>query len=154
MKRRFFENAQMLFRDFSGVGTKKYPANGRRSFCIKLTDEQANEMAAEGWNVKMTKSENPDYPPEAYIKVNVSYAISAPTIYVVNGNTRTAITEETVSTLDGLNSTNIEYIDATVDGSMNPDRPKMSAYLKTLYIKYKPDPIEAKWAAFDNYGDE
>ena len=46
------EHAELVFKNFSGKGTKANPAGGKRAFCLMLSEEIAARLAADNWNVK------------------------------------------------------------------------------------------------------
>lgn len=51
MFRKTLTDVNLLYRNFSGKAGM-YSPEGTRTFAIALSEDQAEEMAAEGWNVK------------------------------------------------------------------------------------------------------
>lgn len=62
------------WRNFAGNPTQVKPNNTDRSFNIFLTDEEANLLRAEGYNVKTRVSENnPSEPALNYLEIFIKY---------------------------------------------------------------------------------
>ena len=75
-----FNNASVPggnWRNFSGLPTKFKPNNQERYFHIFLTDDEAQRLEDQGWNVKRTKHENPSEPQQAYLQVFIKLDVSA-----------------------------------------------------------------------------
>ena len=144
------ENAHLIFRNFSGK-EDRYNAAGQRNFCLIIDPASADAMKAQGWNVKFLKPKDPDDVPTPYIKVNVSYKVSAPKIYIISGanGQKTPVSENNVGQLDTA-----EIMTADCEISASEWEPgKFSGYLKTLYITIRPDPFAAKYADPSSDGD-
>ena len=48
-------DAKIMFRNFSGKPDKFNPQGGRRIFSVRLTNELADNLKADGWNIKYLK---------------------------------------------------------------------------------------------------
>lgn len=143
------EDARLIFRNFAGK-EDKYTRAGDRNFCILLTQEAAIAMEEAGWNVKQLKARDEDEPTETqpYIQVAVSYKNRPPRIILLTSQGRTPVDEDLVEMLDYAE---IE----TVDVTLNPyqwavnDNTGVKAYLKTMYMRIREDPLDIKYSKPD-----
>lgn len=127
-----------------------YNKEGDRNFNVAIDPENAEALAADGWNIKMTKgnAERPDeFPPEPYLKVKVSMGYRPPQIVLIQDGHETHIDEKTVALLDQTEFENIDmvlrpYVWSQPDGSSG-----ITAYLQTFYGTVPSDPIRAKYAS-------
>ena len=96
-----------------------YNQNGVRYFAIKLDDEFANELEAEGWPVIWRNINRDETEPEimqAYMKVFLKFGTRFPIdIFLVNANrkSKTLLDEDDLDTLH-IDSKSIESIDVLV----------------------------------------
>lgn len=143
MKNVTIEDCRIAFRNFAGNEDKFNPA-GSRNFALLLTDEQAEDMANLGWNVKYLKPRDDEPRGQAFIKVSVSYKNRPPKIILVTSRGKTYIDETLIDTLDWVD---IEVADIT----LNPyewvvnGMTGVKAYVQTLIIKVVEDYLEMKW---------
>ena len=144
------ENARIIFRNFRGEADR-YNAEGKRNFCLVLDPESAEGMKEQGWNVKFLKPVQEGDAPTPYIKVNVSYKVAPPNVYLVAGpgGKKTLLTEETVNCID---TAEIENVDCVVS-PYEWEPGKYSGYLRTMYVTIRPDPFAAKYANPNSDGD-
>lgn len=139
------ENVRMVFKNFSGE-ERRYNAEGKRNFCAILPKDIAEDMDADGWNIKTLTSRDEDEQDAAFIKVNVNYNSGRPPrIVVLAGRNRTTLTEETVGSLDWAEITNV---DLTISPFVREEggETTVTAYLKTMYVTIDQDPLDAKYA--------
>lgn len=134
------------FLNFGGNPDKFNPKGGRRYFSIFLTDEQARELEAKGWNVKWPR----DYDHEAdarqpSLKITVHYSErSKPRVVLITDRGRQGLPEDLIDIIDTLD---IQYADVTFrpyDHQMNGGG--RTAYLKSIFVVMQPDELDRKWA--------
>ena len=151
------ENAQIMWRNFSGRQTQ-YNAKGKRNFNLRVSDEDAELMRADGWNVK-TKMPRPDFPDETplnHLQVNVNYSDNSrpPRVVLIAGNSRTELDE---STIDMLDSVQIENVDMIINPSYYDvnGNTGYTAYLQAIYVTIVQDDLEKKYGSFpeSDYSD-
>ena len=142
------ENANIIWLNLSGNRTE-YNAQGDRNFNIHLTQEQADQLAADGWNVKCkpARKEDPDSEDRCVLKVNVKFAYKPPRVVMVGNVTRkeTLLDEELIGLLDDaeINKVDLVFVPYFWDirGEVG-----VSAYLKTMYVEVIEDELELKWS--------
>lgn len=126
---------------------EQFNREGDRYFNVELTEDQANSLILQGWNVKTWKNrEAPDdEPPVYFLKVAVSYKVRPPRVVLITSNGRTPLDEETCDMLDWME---LEFVDVTINGyNWNVSgRNGKKAYLKTIMAIVREDPLEKKYA--------
>ena len=152
------EGVNFIFRPNFQGREELYNAAGRRNFCIRLSEEQAAELDAQDYNVKLTKG-NPDYDqePEAYLKVSMAFTDrSQPNIYILTPRGFDENGEETYykTKLDAETAMLVDYMRVReVDVTIRPwkhgrvaNRPELNAaYLQTIFIYQDLDELEQKY---------
>lgn len=143
---KMLENVRIGFKNFSG-SEGKYNREGDRSFAIFLSQQQADEMAAEGWNVKYPKpSDNPEEDErEAYIQVAVSYKARAPKIVMIAGESKTLMSEGNVGVLDDSRVTISDIVLTPFNWDVQGNQ-GIKAYLREGYFTIETSQF------FDKYG--
>jgi len=142
------DNAYILpgeYRNFVGRPTKFNKAGGARSFCIRLTPDQAEWYKRNGFNVQEKINPNdPDAGPTFVLSIKVSFKVAPPKIVMISNNRGTELTESTVGVLD---TAEIQYADL----SINPYEYDIngahgySAYLRELYVTIAENPYDEKY---------
>ena len=67
------ENANVIFRNFSGAESK-YNRAGSRNFCVIIDDkEQAQRLVDDGWNIRILSPRDDNEEARHYIQVAVSF---------------------------------------------------------------------------------
>ena len=71
------EDAELIFLNFMGrEGT--YNRAGVRNFCVLIDQDNAEAMAANGWNIKYLRPKEEGDVPTPYLPVEVSYKNKPP----------------------------------------------------------------------------
>lgn len=145
-------NAQIIFKNFSGRPDKYHPKGGdNRSFCVLIPDpEMAQDMANDGWNIRMLKPREEEDGPVPYIQVKVAYGDYPPNIYMISGHRKTLLTEDTVGELDHCRFVKADvrispytYIDR------ESGEEKLSAYCRDLYATVEIDDLAEEYADYE-----
>lgn len=142
------ENAKIIWPNFSGAADK-FNSEGDRNFNIHLTKQQADELAADGWNVKCkpARPDDEDAEERCVLKVTVNFGHKPPKIVMVGSKTRNRT--ELGADLAGLmDSAEIQTLDLSFvpyfwelpNGNVG-----VTAYLKTLYCVVTEDELDQKW---------
>ena len=136
------KNARIIFRDFTG---EKNRFNDDRTFCVVLEDELAEQMKADGWNVKHLEPRNEDETGLYFISVKVDFESKYPpqVIKVENGH-KQELDEDTISILNYARFKKVDVrfrpYNYEVRGSAG-----VKAYLSSLWVTVEEDELEAMY---------
>lgn len=138
------ENAKIIWRNFEGRA-EQYNREGERYFHVVLTPKQAEDMTADGWNVKCKLPKEEGDEPLCHLKVKVSFrGRIPPRIIMISSRGRTFLDAELCKLVD---IAEIEKVDLilnpfhwTVDGNKGT-----KAYLKTFVMTIYEDALELKY---------
>lgn len=142
------EDAVILFRNFTGVGTQ-YNRLGDKNFSVRLDEESALPLIEDGWNIKPLKPLD-ESDPEVYyhLPVKVRFDIVPPTIWLITNGSRskkTLLNEKTVSVLDFADIVSADLVIKPYNWNAQ-GKSGIKAYLKTAYITIEEDRFAAKYA--------
>ena len=151
------EDAVLIFKNFKGEG-RPMNAKGNRNFCVVLPPDTAEQMAADGWLVKYTNPRDEGDVPEAYIQVKVSYKNRPPRITLVTSKGMVPLPESSVETLDYMDIRKVDLFATGYEWVMNEgtkaEKSRVKAYLKTMFVHVREDPLESKYGVVLSVPDE
>lgn len=141
-----FENARLVFKNFSGA-EGKFNKAGDRNFCLLLSPEDAEAMVKNGWNVKELQPREEGDHPQPYLKVKVNFPKNGrpPRIVLVTSRGKTPLDEDTVSMLDWAEVKNVDLIIRPYDWEVNGATGR-TAYLKSIFVTIQEDELDLKYA--------
>lgn len=138
------EDARIIFRNFSGEGSK-YNREGDRNFAVIIPDEEIKDQLVEnGWSVKIRPPRDEDDSPFMYLPVKIKFNHRGPGIYLVSGDKVTRLNEETIGMLDEVDIKSVDMDLRPYDWEVN-GKTGRSAYLQALNVIQNIDRFAARY---------
>ena len=137
------ENAQIGFRNFSGLEGDFNPA-GRRNFCVFLETDLAKTLEEDGWNVRWLEPLEDGDKPQAYLQVAVQFGKFPPQIVLITSKGKTTLDEKSINLLDTAELENVDLIIRPYNWTVNKKN-GVKAYLKNLYVTLHENEFEKKY---------
>lgn len=138
------EDVRIIFRNFAGA-EGMYNRKGDRNFAVVLDRDIAEQLALDGWNVKMLRPRDEDDEPTPYISVAVNFdGARPPVIQMITAKGRTQLDVETIETLDWVDISQVDLIVRPYDWEVS-GRTGRKAYLQSMYVTIIDDPLALKY---------
>lgn len=139
------DNARLIYRNFAGAGSK-FNREGDRNFAIIIEDQEtANKLAELGWNVKIKPPRDADDEPFMFLPVKVKFNDRGPNVYLISGNNRVTLDEESVECLDDVDILNVDLDIRPYDWEVN-GKSGRTAYLQSICVTQEVDRFAARVA--------
>lgn len=146
------DDARIIYRNFSGVGSK-FNREGDRNFAVYIDDEDiANELRDRGWNVKIKPPREDGGDPFMFLPVKIKFNDRGPSVYLVTGNKKTPLNENTVSCLDNIDILSVDLDIRPYDWEVN-DKTGRTAYLQSIWVTQEVDRFASRLMD-DEYPEE
>lgn len=140
------DDARLLFRNFGGAADK-YNAAGIRSFHVVLSQEGAEAMQADGFNVKFPPPREDGQQRDPHVKVNVNMESGRPPkIYVVTSKGKTLLEKDMLNMLDWAVFARVDLIINRYERDWGDGRKTVTAYLQTMFAFILEDELELRYA--------
>lgn len=133
------DNARLIYRNFSGEGSK-FNREGDRNFSLYIDDEDiANAMMEDkneygvGWNVKIKPPRDADDTAFMHLPVKVRFNDRGPNVYLVTGDNMVRLDESTIDILDKIDIASADLDIRPYDDEFS-GKPFRSAYLQSMRV--------------------
>ena len=143
------DDAKLIFKNFEGRGDK-FNREGDRNFSILIEDPNtADALVREGWNVKIKPGRDEDEGPFMRLPVKVKFTDYGPNVYLVTGDRRNDLDEESISCLDNIDIESVDLDIRPYDWEVN-GRTGRTAYLQSMQVVQRIDRFAAKYASMQD----
>lgn len=146
------DDARIIFKNFEGRGDK-FNREGDRNFSLLIEDENtANALIKEGWNVKIKPGREEGDDPFMRLPVKVKFTDYGPNVYLVTGNRRNELDEESIGCLDNIEIESVDMDLRPYDWEVN-GRTGRTAYLQSMEVVQRIDRFAARYSGNDADGE-
>lgn len=142
------EEASIIYRNFSGEGSK-YNREGDRNFAVIIRTEEDKELLVnEGWNVKIKPPRDEYEDPFMYLPVKVKFNSRGPAAYIKSVDSVTRLNEDTIGMLDEIDILSVDLDLRPYDWDVN-GKTGRTAYLQSINVRQNIDRFGARYAEQD-----
>lgn len=132
------DDVRIIYRNFSGEGSK-FNREGDKNFSVFIDNmELANDLIEQGWNVKIREPREEGGEPFAHLPVKVKFNDRGPRIYLITDNRRNKLDEESVAILDNIDIACIDMDISPYDWEVN-GKTGRTAYLHSMRVVQEVD---------------
>ena len=132
------DDARIIYRNFSGLGSK-FNREGDRNFAVIISNQEiADALIAEGWNVKIRPPREEGDEPFMYLPVKVKFNDRGPIIYLKTGKAMNKLDEESIGCLDHVDILSVDMDIRPYDWEVN-GKVGRSAYLQSICVTQEID---------------
>jgi hypothetical protein len=141
-----FEGARIGFLNFAGK-EGQFNREGDRNFVVFLDGDMAEQLNADGWNVKSLLAREEGEEDQPYLQISVGYKAYPPHVVMIGAQSgaRTELGEGQVELLDNVEIHNVDFIIRPYNWEVSGKTGK-KAYLKSMFMTIVEDPLELKYA--------
>ena len=127
--------AMITHRNFSGRGDQ-YNREGDRNFSLIIpTREMADDLVAQGWNVKILDSRDDGSDPFMFLKVKVKFNDRGPSVWLKSGTAVNQLDEESIGMLDDIQIMNVDLDIRPYDWTLATGATGRTAYLQGMDVE-------------------
>ena len=132
------DDARIVYRNFSGAPSK-FNREGDRNFAVVIeTQEQADALIEEGWNVKIKAPRDEGEDPFIYLPVKIKFNDRGPSVYLKSGKAMRKLGEDTVDVLDNVDILSVSMDLRPYDWEVN-GKSGRTAYLQSINVTQEVD---------------
>ena len=132
------DDARIVYRNFSGAPSK-FNREGDRNFAVVIeTQEQADALIEEGWNVKIKAPRDEGEDPFIYLPVKIKFNDRGPSVYLRSGKAMRKLNEDTVDILDNVDILSVSMDLRPYDWEVN-GKSGRTAYLQSINVTQEVD---------------
>lgn len=137
-------DAKLLNTNFAGKERGINP-EGKRNFCVYLDTDLAEELAADGWNVKPGTAYHDGEEPRPFLPVAVSFDPYPPKVYMVTSKHKIKLNEDTIAELDDSEFEKVDLIIRPYSYTVG-NKSGVKAYLKSMYATIVEDELDLEYS--------
>lgn len=138
------DDARIIYRNFSGVGSK-FNREGDRNFAVVIPDQEiADRLIEDGWNVRIKPPRDEEDEPFMYLPVKIKFSERGPHVYLKTGKSLNRLDETTVSCLDDISILNVDLDIRPYDWEVN-GKTGRTAYLQSIHVEQEIDRFAARY---------
>lgn len=141
------EDARLIFKNFEGK-EGQYNRKGDRNFGVILDPQTAEQMLADGWNVKFLQARDEGDTETPWIQVSVNFDNRPPRVVLLTSHSRTQLDEKTVEVVDWADIEKVDVMARGYEWEVN-GKSGIKAYLKSMFVTIREDPLERKYGIND-----
>ena len=142
------DEAKIIFRNFEGRGDK-FNREGDRNFAVVIpTEDLADRLVKDGWNVKIKPSRDDQETPFMYLPVKIKFNDRGPNCYLVTAGKANRLDEESIGILDDVDILNVNLDIRPYDWEVN-GKAGRTAYLQGIEVTQRVDRFAARYAEED-----
>lgn len=142
------DEAKIIFRNFEGRGDK-FNREGDRNFAVVIpTEDLADRLVKDGWNVKIKPSRDDQETPFMYLPVKIKFNDRGPNCYLVTAGKANRLDEESIGILDDVDILNVNLDIRPYDWEVN-GKAGRTAYLQGIEVIQRVDRFAARYAEED-----
>lgn len=146
------DDAVIIYRNFSGEGSK-FNREGDRNFAVLIQDQDvADQLVEAGWNVKIKPPREDGDEPFMYLPVKIKFNDRGPSVYLVTGNKQTRLSESTVGCIDRMDILSVNLDIRPYDWEIN-GKTGCTAYLQGMEVIQDVDRFAARYAEEEYPGE-
>lgn len=146
------DNARIIYRNFSGIGSK-FNREGDKNFSVVIDDQQiADSLIQDGWNLKIKPPRDEDDIPFMHLPVKLKFNDRGPNVYLESGKNRIKLDEESISCLDNVDIVNVDLDIRPYDWEVN-GKTGRTAYLQSMCVTQEVDRFARQYAE-EEYPEE
>lgn len=132
------DDARIIYRNFSGIGSK-YNREGERNFAVVIPDQEiADALINEGWNVKIKPPREEDDSPFMFLPVKIKFNDRGPNAYLMTGKRMNRLDEESIRCLDDIDILSVDMDIRPYDWEIN-GKVGRTAYLQSIKVTQEVD---------------
>jgi len=123
---------------------------GDHNFTVIIdSEEEAQRLMAEGWNIRTMEGREEGDPPEYLLKVKISYRFEAPPIFFLKGTRRFRADE---ADLADIKRATVQQIDVIITPKpwVHGRDTGVSAYVKEMYVKINESRFAQQYADYED----
>ena len=127
------DDARIIYRNFSGVGSK-FNREGDRNFAVIIDSQDvADALVEEGWNVKIKPPREDGDEPFMFLPVKIKFSDRGPNVYLATGTRMNKLDEDSISCLDDIDILGVDLDIRPYDWEVN-GKTGRTAYLQSIKV--------------------